>query len=152
MTLTTSTSTLTLKPLLHDSSQFNSPKPHQPTLTFTPIRASSSSSSSPSTTTSTTRTRNGQSTVGNQRRPFNNPNTRTRLSWIRFSRPLNRESRSLEERIGQASMGNAFLLQGGDCAESFKEFSANNIRDTFRVLLQMSVLLMFGGQMPIVKV
>ncbi|KAB2625912.1 phospho-2-dehydro-3-deoxyheptonate aldolase 1 [Pyrus ussuriensis x Pyrus communis] len=49
-------------------------------------------------------------------------------------------------------MGNAFLLQGGDCAESFKEFNANNIRDTFRVLLQMGVVLMFGGQIPVVKV
>lgn len=62
------------------------------------------------------------------------------------------EARSLEEKIGQAAVGNAFLLQGGDCAESFKEFSANNIRDTFRVLLQMGVVLMFGGQMPVVKV
>ncbi|KAL6511160.1 Phospho-2-dehydro-3-deoxyheptonate aldolase 2, chloroplastic [Orobanche minor] len=41
------------------------------------------------------------------------------------------EARSLEERLGEAAMGNAFLLQGGDCAESFKEFNANNIRDTF---------------------
>lgn len=62
------------------------------------------------------------------------------------------EARSLEERLGQAALGNAFLLQGGDCAESFKEFNAVNIRDTFRVLLQMGVVLMFGGQMPIIKV
>ncbi|TYH33468.1 hypothetical protein ES332_D13G062100v1 [Gossypium tomentosum] len=62
------------------------------------------------------------------------------------------EARSLEEKLGQAALGNAFLLQGGDCAESFKEFDANNIRDTFRVLLQMGVVLMFGGQMPIIKV
>jgi 3-deoxy-7-phosphoheptulonate synthase len=62
------------------------------------------------------------------------------------------EARSLEERLGEAALGNAFLLQGGDCAESFKEFDANNIRDTFRVLLQMGVVLMFGGQMPVVKV
>ncbi|KAE9595071.1 putative 3-deoxy-7-phosphoheptulonate synthase [Lupinus albus] len=62
------------------------------------------------------------------------------------------EARNLEEKLGQAAMGNAFLLQGGDCAESFKEFSANNIRDTFRVILQMGVVLMFGGQMPIIKV
>ena len=41
--------------------------------------------------------------------------------------------------------GEAFLLQGGDCAESFAEFSANNIRDTFRVLLQMAVVLTFGA-------
>lgn len=62
------------------------------------------------------------------------------------------EARSLEERLGEAALGNAFLLQGGDCAESFKEFNANNIRDTFRVILQMGVVLMFGGQMPVVKV
>ena len=46
----------------------------------------------------------------------------------------------------------AFLLQGGDCAESFAEFSPNNIRDTFRVLLQMAVVLTFGGGLPVVKV
>lgn len=62
------------------------------------------------------------------------------------------EARSLEENIAEAAMGNAFLLQGGDCAESFKEFSANNIRDTFRVLLQMGAVLMFGGQVPVVKI
>lgn len=62
------------------------------------------------------------------------------------------EARSLEERLGEAAMGKAFLLQGGDCAESFKEFNAVNIRDTFRILLQMGAVLMFGGQMPVVKV
>jgi 3-deoxy-7-phosphoheptulonate synthase len=62
------------------------------------------------------------------------------------------EVRSLEERLGEAALGKAFLLQGGDCAESFKEFSANNIRDTFRILLQMSVVLSFGGQLPVIKV
>ncbi|GAV82843.1 DAHP_synth_2 domain-containing protein [Cephalotus follicularis] len=62
------------------------------------------------------------------------------------------EARNLEERLADAAMGNAFLLQGGDCAESFKEFNANNIRDTFRVLLQMGVVLTFGGQMPVIKV
>lgn len=62
------------------------------------------------------------------------------------------EARSLEERLADAAVGKAFLLQGGDCAESFKEFNANNIRDTFRILLQMGVVLMFGGQMPVIKV
>lgn len=62
------------------------------------------------------------------------------------------EARSLEDRLAEAAQGKAFLLQGGDCAESFKEFNANNIRDTFRLLLQMGVVLMFGGQMPIIKV
>nr|ABK24343.1 unknown [Picea sitchensis] len=62
------------------------------------------------------------------------------------------ETRKLEERLGEAALGKAFLLQGGDCAESFKEFNANNIRDTLRVLLQMGVVLMFGGQMPVIKV
>lgn len=55
-------------------------------------------------------------------------------------------------RLAEAAAGNAFVLQGGDCAESFKEFGADKIRDTFRVLLQMSVVLMFGGQMPVIKV
>lgn len=62
------------------------------------------------------------------------------------------EARNLEEKLAQAAVGSAFLLQGGDCAESFKEFNANNIRDTFRVILQMGVVLMFGGQMPVIKV
>ncbi|KAE9615230.1 hypothetical protein Lal_00048275 [Lupinus albus] len=62
------------------------------------------------------------------------------------------EARTLEDRLGDAAMGNAFLLQGGDCAESFKEFNANNIRDTFRIILQMGVVMMFGGQMPVIKV
>ncbi|KVH93415.1 DAHP synthetase, class II [Cynara cardunculus var. scolymus] len=62
------------------------------------------------------------------------------------------EARKLEERLGEASRGDAFLLQGGDCAESFKEFKTDNIRDTFRLLLQMGVVLMFGGQMPVIKV
>ena len=48
--------------------------------------------------------------------------------------------------------GNAFLLQGGDCAESFKEFHADNIRDTFRLILQMAVVLTFAGGKPVVKV
>lgn len=62
------------------------------------------------------------------------------------------EAKSLEERLADAALGRAFLLQGGDCAESFKEFNATNIRDTFRVMLQMGVVLMFGGQLPVVKV
>ncbi|GAA0185312.1 aldolase [Lithospermum erythrorhizon] len=62
------------------------------------------------------------------------------------------EARSLEEKLASAALGNAFLLMGGDCAESFKEFNGNNIRDTFRVILQMSAVLMFGAQMPIIKV
>ncbi|KAG2243218.1 hypothetical protein Bca4012_022436 [Brassica carinata] len=62
------------------------------------------------------------------------------------------EARNLEERLADAAVGQAFLLQGGDCAESFKEFNADNIRDTFRVLLQMSIVLTFGGQVPVIKV
>ncbi|TVU31654.1 hypothetical protein EJB05_23350, partial [Eragrostis curvula] len=62
------------------------------------------------------------------------------------------EARKLEERLGEAAMGRAFLLQGGDCAESFEEFGANNIRDMFRLMLQMAVVLTFGGQMPTIKV
>src|SRR5690606_38566967 len=52
----------------------------------------------------------------------------------------------------EVAEGKAFLLQGGDCAESFAEFRADNIRDTFRVLLQMAVVLTFGASCPVVKV
>jgi len=62
------------------------------------------------------------------------------------------EARSLKSRLANVANGNAFLLQGGDCAESFAEFSANNIRDTFKVLLQMATVLTFAGSCPIVKV
>lgn len=62
------------------------------------------------------------------------------------------EVRRLNQRLGDVANGQAFLLQGGDCAESFKEFSANNIRDTLRVMLQMAVVLTFAAKKPIVKV
>lgn len=62
------------------------------------------------------------------------------------------ETRRLTQALGQVAQGQAFLLQGGDCAESFAEFNANNIRDTFRVLLQMSVVLTFAAACPVVKV
>jgi 3-deoxy-7-phosphoheptulonate synthase len=62
------------------------------------------------------------------------------------------EARRLAQTLGQVAEGNGFVLQGGDCAESFAEFSANNIRDTFRVLLQMAVVLTFGAACPVVKI
>ena len=62
------------------------------------------------------------------------------------------EARALKRALGEAAQGKAFLLQGGDCAESFAEFSADNIRDTFKVLLQMAVVLTFGAKVPVVKV
>src|SRR6201991_3585563 len=62
------------------------------------------------------------------------------------------EARRLKSLLGDVSRGDAFLLQGGDCAESFKEFSADNIRDTFRLILQMAVVLTFAGGKPVVKV
>ena len=62
------------------------------------------------------------------------------------------EARNLQDKLAQVAAGEAFLLQGGDCAESFAEFSANKIRDTFRVLLQMAVALTYGGSLPVVKV
>jgi 3-deoxy-7-phosphoheptulonate synthase len=61
------------------------------------------------------------------------------------------EARRLKASLALAASGQAFVLQGGDCAESFGDFTANVIRDTFRVLLQMSVVLTFGGAMPVVK-
>ena len=62
------------------------------------------------------------------------------------------EALDLRARLAKVAAGEAFLLQGGDCAESFTEFSANNIRDTFRVLLQMAVVLTYGAKVPVVKV
>ncbi len=62
------------------------------------------------------------------------------------------EARNLTQALGQVADGKAFLLQGGDCAESFAEFHPDNIRDTFRVLLQMAVVLTFAAAMPVVKV
>ncbi len=61
------------------------------------------------------------------------------------------EVRSLKRRLAKVTEGNGFLLQGGDCAESFSEFHADNIRDTFRVILQMAVVLTSGANMPVVK-
>lgn len=62
------------------------------------------------------------------------------------------EARRLKAELANVAEGRAFLLQGGDCAESFAEFHPDNIRDTFRVLLQMAVVLTYGGTLPIVKV
>jgi len=62
------------------------------------------------------------------------------------------EARDLKARLGDVAGGRGFLLQGGDCAESFAEFHPNNIRDTFRVILQMAVVLTFAGKLPVVKV
>jgi 3-deoxy-7-phosphoheptulonate synthase len=61
------------------------------------------------------------------------------------------EARRLKAQLGQVAEGKAFVLQGGDCAESFSDFTANVIRDTFRVLLQMAVVLTFGASLPVVK-
>ena len=62
------------------------------------------------------------------------------------------EARSLQASLAQVAAGNAFLLQAGDCAESFEEFSANNIREKLRVILQMAVVLTYSMGVPVVKV
>ena len=62
------------------------------------------------------------------------------------------EARKLRRQLGDVAEGRAFLLQGGDCAESFAEFSADNIRDTFKVLLQMAIVLTWGAKLPVVKI
>jgi 3-deoxy-7-phosphoheptulonate synthase len=62
------------------------------------------------------------------------------------------EARKLRSQLAAVSRGEAFLLQGGDCAESFAEFSADSIRDTYKVMLQMAVVLTFGAKVPVVKV
>jgi 3-deoxy-7-phosphoheptulonate synthase len=62
------------------------------------------------------------------------------------------EVRSLHEQLARACSGQGFLLMGGDCAEAFNEFNVDHVRDTFRVILQMSLVLTFGSAMPIIKV
>jgi len=62
------------------------------------------------------------------------------------------EARKLKQALGKVAKGEAFLLQGGDCAESFAEHNADNIRDFFRLFLQMAVVLTYAGSSPVVKV
>ncbi|KAJ8433919.1 hypothetical protein Cgig2_001848 [Carnegiea gigantea] len=157
--------------LASSKSQFhlnaNSPKPsrfhHQkPTFSLLPTVRASSSRSSARTTTANNPPSPGKWLVdswkaktAHQLPEYPDPNELESILKTLESFPpivFAGEARTLEDRLAQAAMGNAFLLQGGDCAESFKEFNANNIRDTFRVILQMSVVLMFGGQMPVIKV
>ena len=61
------------------------------------------------------------------------------------------EARTLKAELAAAGRGEAFVLQGGDCAESFAEFSSDTIRDTFKVMLQMAMVLTFGAKVPVVK-
>src|SRR3977135_52880 len=61
------------------------------------------------------------------------------------------EARKLTRMLGKVAAGEAFLLQGGDCAESFAEHAADNIRDFFRVFLQMAVVPPFAAALPVVK-
>ena len=61
------------------------------------------------------------------------------------------EARALKADLAEVAAGRGFLLQGGDCAESFAEFHPNNIRDTFRVILQMAVVLTYASKQPVVK-
>ncbi|WP_370211099.1 class II 3-deoxy-7-phosphoheptulonate synthase [Roseovarius sp.] len=62
------------------------------------------------------------------------------------------EARRLKAQLGAAARGEAFLLQGGDCAEAFDQFSADGIRDTFKVMLQMAMVLTYGAKVPVIKV
>ena len=62
------------------------------------------------------------------------------------------EARQLKKELAKVCEGKAFLLQGGDCAESFQDFGSSNIRDMFKILLQMAVVLTYGGQSPVVKI
>jgi len=62
------------------------------------------------------------------------------------------EVRRLKQRLGDVAMGKGFLMQGGDCAESFREFHPDNLRDMFRVMMQMAVVLTYGGGKPVIKV
>ena len=62
------------------------------------------------------------------------------------------EARKLKSQLADVANGNAFLLQGGDCAESFKAFNANNIKSLFKVMMQMAIVMTFSGGKPVVKV
>ena len=62
------------------------------------------------------------------------------------------ETRHLKEQLSQVVDGKAFLLQGGDCAESFAEFHPDNIRDTFKLILQMSLVLTYSASLPVIKI
>jgi len=62
------------------------------------------------------------------------------------------EARRLKRHLGAAARGEAFLLQGGDCAEAFDQFSADGIRDTFKVMLQMAMVLTYAAKVPVIKV
>lgn len=62
------------------------------------------------------------------------------------------EVRTLHEQLARACHGQGFLLMGGDCAEAFDEFNVDHIRDTFRVLLQMGLVMTFGSAMPVIKI
>jgi len=62
------------------------------------------------------------------------------------------ETRHLKTQLAEVVDGKAFLLQGGDCAESFAEFNPDNIRDTFKLMLQMSLVLTYSASLPVVKV
>ncbi|KAJ8608872.1 hypothetical protein CTAYLR_005258 [Chrysophaeum taylorii] len=62
------------------------------------------------------------------------------------------EVRTLQEKLAKATLGDGFVLMGGDCAESFDEFCVNNVRDTFRVILQMALTMTYGGGLPIIKI
>jgi len=61
------------------------------------------------------------------------------------------EARRLKKHLAAAGRGEAFLLQGGDCAESFEQFSSDAIRDTFKVMLQMAIVLTHGAKVPVIK-
>ena len=62
------------------------------------------------------------------------------------------ETRALKDQLSNVVDGKAFLLQGGDCAESFAEFHPDNIRDTFKVILQMSLVLTYSASLPVIKI
>src|SRR3546814_18592444 len=85
------------------------------------------------------------------RLPPRSTRTDTLFPYTTLFRSFAGEARELTSELGRVAEGKAFLLQGGDCAESFAEFHPNNIRDTFRVLLQMAVVLTFASKMPVVK-
>ena len=82
------------------------------------------------------------------------PHAEAALERLRALPPLvfAGEARDLQAALGEVAAGRAFLLQAGDCAESFRDFTAVSIREKLKILLQMSVVMIYGSALPLVKV
>ena len=126
----------------------------------TPVRAVSEPSSSTPFTASSSHLENWSPSSWRDYTALQQPNypdeaaLRAAVAEIERMPPLvfAGETRTLQDRLAAAARGEAFLMQGGDCAESFEQFSTNKVRDLYRLLLQMGVVVQYGGGVPVVKI